>query len=329
MSISIVQMAPTARIIVERVLAIKPRERVCILTDTQCPQSITQLLGAMAQAAGAETVIVTIMPREVGGVDPPPPAAAAIQATDVIIGQASYSIGHAEMVREALRRGARLCDMWGFNEDMMVRGGATADYTEIKELSQRLAQVLTSGKEAHFTTRDGSDLTMSLADRHAHVFAALATKPGEMCAFPDGEAAISPVEGSAKGILVNPFCIEKEEMGFLREGLSLKVDGGAVVEIKGGVAATQLREFLEQTGTSARNIAELGLGTNQKTRLGVTVREAKKSWGTAHVALGDNRSFGGKIASPMHMDMIFREPTLVVDGQTVLKEGRVSIQMPK
>jgi len=318
-------MAPTAKIIVERVLAIKPREKVCIFTDTQCSQSITQLLAATTQAAEAETVVITITPREVGGVDPPSSAAAAIQVADVVIAQASYGILHTETVREALRRGARVCDMWGFNEDMMVRGGATADYGEIKELSQRLAHVLTSGKEARLTTRDGSDLTMSLADRHAHVLAALATKPGQFCAFPDGEAAISPLEGSAKGILVDPFCMEKEEIGFLKEGLSLKVDGGRVVEIKGGIAANQLLGFLKQIGDSARNIAELGIGTNPKARLGVTIREAKKSWGTAHIGLGDSKSLGGKVESPLHMDMIFREPTLVVDGQTVLKEGQVSL----
>ncbi len=325
MSISIVQMASTARIIVERVLAIKPGERVCVLTDTQCPQSITHLLAATAQAAGAEIVIVTILPREVGGVDPPPSAAAAIQAADVVIAQASYSISHTETMREALRRGARLCSLWGFSEDMMVRGGATADYGEIKELSQRLAQVLTSGKEARLTTQDGSDFTMSLVDRQAHALAGSATEPGQFCGFPSGEAAISPLEGSAKGILVNPFCIEKEGIGFLKEGLSLKVDKGMVVEIEGGVVANQLLGFLKQAGDSARNIAELAIGTNPKARLGVTIRETKKAWGTAHIALGDNKSLGGKVESPVHMDIVFQKPTLVVDGQTVLKEGQVSL----
>ncbi len=325
MSISIEQMAPTAGIIVEQVLAIKPGEKVCILTDTQCSQNITQLLAASARGAGAEAVIVTITPREVGGADPPSSAAAAIQAADVVIAQASYGILHTETVRGALRRGARVCDMWGFNEDMMVRGGAIADYGEIKELSQRLAQVLTSGKEACLTTREGSDLTMSLADRQAHVLAALATEPGQFCAFPDGEAAISPLEGTAKGILLNPFCMEKEELGFLKEGMSLKVDGGKVVKIEGGAVANQLLAFLEQIGDSARNIAELGIGTNPKARIGVTIREMKKSWGTAHIALGDSKSLGGKVESPLHMDIVFREPNLVVDGQTVIKEGQISL----
>ena len=98
-----------------------------------------------------------------------------------------------------------------------------------------------------------------------------------------------------------------------------------MVEIEGGVMAKQILGFLNQLGDSARNIAELGIGTNPKCRIGVTLREMKKAWGTAHIALGDSKSLGGKIESPLHMDMIFLEPTLVVDGQTVLKEGQVSI----
>ena len=325
MSMSIMEMAPTARMIVEQILGIKPAEKVCIFTDTERPQSITQLLAASVRAVGAETVIVTITPREVGGVDPPPPAAAAIQAADVIIAQASYAIVHTETIREALRHGARLCDMWGFNEDMMIHGGSTADYREIRELSQRIAQILTLGKKAHLTTRDRTDITLSLEGRQAHVLGALATEPGQFCVFPDGEAAISPVEGSAKGILVNPFSMEKADIGFLKESISLKVEGGKVVGIEGGIVARQLLEFLEPLGDSARNIAELGIGTNRKARLAVTMRETKKAWGTAHIALGDSKSLGGKVESPLHMDIIFREPTLVVDGQTLLKEGKVSI----
>ena len=39
-----IQMAPTARRIVETVLAVKPGENVCIVTDTECPHTITESL---------------------------------------------------------------------------------------------------------------------------------------------------------------------------------------------------------------------------------------------------------------------------------------------
>lgn len=326
MSIPIVEMVPMARTIVEQILRVKPGEKVCIYTDTQRPESITQLLAGSARAAGAEPVIVTITPREIGGVDPPLPATAAIQAADVIIAQASYAIIHTETVREALKRGARICDMWGFNEDMMVHGGATADYKEIKKLSDRLAQILTEGKKARLTTREGTDMTVSLEGRPGAVLAGFATEPGQFCAFPDGEATIAPIEGSASGILVNPFCMEKQEFGFIKEGITFKVEKGKVVDIEGGMIASQLLALIEPLGDNARNIAELAIGTNPKSRIGVTIRETKKAWGTCHVAMGDSRSLGGTVESQLHMDMVFREPTLTVDGQTIVKDGRILIK---
>ncbi len=323
MSTPIVEMVPMARVIVERVLGVKPGETVCIFTDTQRPQSITQLLAGSVRAAGAEPVIATITPRGIGGVDPPPPAAAAIKAADAIIAQASYAIIHTETIRESLKNGSRVCDMWGFNEDMMVHGGATADYDEITELSLKLEKLFTNGKEARMTTPAGTDITVSLEGRPGAILAGFATEPGSFCAFPDGEATIAPLEGSANGVLVNPFCMEKEEFGFITEDISLKVEAGKVTDIKGGIIARQLLELLEPLGDSARNIAELAIGTNPKARLGVTIRETKKAWGTTHVALGDSRSLGGTVESPMHMDMIFREPTLTIDGRTVVKDGQI------
>ncbi|MDP3879201.1 MAG: aminopeptidase [Dehalococcoidales bacterium] len=326
MSAPIIEMLPMARTIVERILSIKPGEKVCIYTDTQRPESITQLLAGSVRAAGAEPVVVTITPREVGGVDPPPVAIAAIQAADVIIAQASYAIIHTETVRNALKQGSRICEMWGFNEDMMVHGGATADYPAIRELSLKLEKILTEGKEARLTTPDGTDMTVSMEGRGGAILAGFATGPGQFCAFPDGEATIAPIEGSARGVLVNPFCMEKQEFGFIKEGITLKVEGGRVVAIEGGLIASQLRSLLDSMGDTARNIAELAIGTNPKARVGVTIRETKKAWGTTHVALGDSRSIGGTVESPLHMDMIFREPTLVVDGKTIVKDGQILIR---
>ena len=110
-------------------------------------------------------------------------------------------------------------------------------FTFIVKKRQVVPEIVTSGKEARLTTRDGSAITVSLEGRESHVLAALATELGQFCAFPDGEVAIAPVEGSAKGTLVNPFSIEKAEIGFLKENLSMKVKDGKVIEIEGGMVA--------------------------------------------------------------------------------------------
>jgi leucyl aminopeptidase (aminopeptidase T) len=53
------------------------------------------------------------------------------------------------------------------------------------------------------------------------------------------------------------------------------------------------------------------------------MREAKKAWGTAHVALGDNRSLGGTVESPLHIDFILLRPTVWLDGREVVRDGKL------
>ena len=318
-----IQMAPTARRIVETVLAVKPAEHVCIVTDTECPHTITESLAQAAKGVAAEVAVVMMTPREAGSVEPPPVVGAAIQAADAVIWQATYAVVHTRTARAAFAKGVRMCDMWGCNEDMMVRGGIAADYGYIGELTKRLAPIFTKGNEAWLTTPAGTDLRVSLEGRQAFPLVGMADQKGTFCALPDGEVAMSPITGSAEGILVQPFCIEKMELGYVKEKITIEVRGGRMTEISGGPQADFLAQVLDTAGGTARNIAEFAIGTNPKCRLGVTIREAKKTWGTAHVGIGDSKSVGGDVEGPLHFDIIFVEPTVTVDGRVVVKDGKI------
>jgi leucyl aminopeptidase (aminopeptidase T) len=39
--------------------------------------------------------------------------------------------------------------------------------------------------------------------------------------------------------------------------------------------------------------------------------------GTGHIALGSNIHFGGTNAAPLHLDFVYRAPTLWLDGKRV------------
>jgi leucyl aminopeptidase (aminopeptidase T) len=94
-------------------------------------------------------------------------------------------------------------------------------------------------------------------------------------------------------------------------------------KISGGPQADFLAQVLDTAGGAARNIAEFAIGTNPKCRLGVTIREAKKTWGTAHIGIGDSKSVGGDVAGPLHFDIVFVDPTVTVDDTIVVKDGKV------
>jgi leucyl aminopeptidase (aminopeptidase T) len=316
-------VAPTVKRLVEKVLAVRPGERVLLLTDPTRPASITQALAHAISAAGGELALMYMKPTTMGGVEPPEHVAAAMKASECIYLQGSFAATHTDAVREALAAGARVVDMWGFEEEMMTVGGAVADYEEIGKITRNLGERLNEAREGRFSTPDGCNMTFSLEGRECVEFNGIAAEPGQITACPDGEGAIGPVEGSAEGVMVNPVSIEHGELGFVSEPMRFEVSGGYVKSVTGSPTAERFWQILEEGGKVARNIAEFAIGTNPECRKKVTLREAKTAWGTCHMAVGDNRTLGGSIFAPLHVDMIFHHPTVWLDGQVIVLDGKI------
>lgn len=318
-----VQMSPTARMIMERVVALKRGEHVCIVTDSERPRSITEVLAIMAAAFGGEVVVVSMTPREMGGVEPPRSVAAAMAAADVIINQSSHSMTHTNAQREAVKAGARVCNIRELDEQMMITGGVTADYVAVKALTERLARLLTEGSRVRITTPEGTDLSFSIAGRPGLVLAGFATERGQFSGLPDGEATVAPLEGTTEGVLVNPYLVEK--IGAIREPLTIQVRKGKVAEVTGGAEAQQLKEILAKREAEAGNLAaEFAFGTNPRCLLVPKSREIKKKLGTCHVAVGDNLSLGGTVEASLHLDIVMLKATVHLDGRPVLSDGLLS-----
>jgi len=316
-----VDLMPTARRIVEDMLKVRPGEKATIVTDWERPITITTALASAMRYAGAEVTVVTMSPRDHGGIDPPAPVAAAMWASEVVIMQASFAMIHTQTAREPLSRGIRLCEFWGITEDMMIRGGLAEDPIWLEKITVRMAELLDQASEARVTTPNGTDLHFNLTGRRAKSMAGAASEP--WIGLPGGEAAISPVEGSTAGKLAAPYLVEHREIGWPKEPLELIIRDGNVVEVMGGVEAQRLKKLITEAGPSARNIAELAIGTNRRCRLEAGLREAKRVWGTAHVAIGDNRSIGGSVQSPVHIDFILTQPTVWLNGQEVVRDGKL------
>ncbi len=313
-------MTPTAKRMMEQVLAVRPGERLVIVTDFDRPRSITDLLTATAGQYGLEVVVVAMPAREMGGEEPPAAVAAAMRHADAVIVQTSHSLTHTDAEREALRAGVRICNIREVDEDMMVRGGMTADYTEVDRITRRGVALLAAARAARVTTPEGTDLQLDLTGRPAFALSGFAREPGQFSGLPDGEAAIAPVEGRTEGMVVAPYLVEK--IGQVTEPFRMIVKTGRIVRAEGGAQARALEAILDRKDPGGRNFAaELALGTNPACRLIPKSREIKKRLGQAHVALGDNASLGGAVTSTIHLDIILLRPTVTLDGTVVLDAG--------
>jgi leucyl aminopeptidase (aminopeptidase T) len=300
---------------------VKKGENVVIVVD-EPKRAIGRAFWEAASELGTDAILCEIIPRSTNGEEPPRAVAALLKDCDVFMCPTSKSLTHTDARRQACANGARGATLPNITEDTMKRT-LRADYKKIAERTRQLASMIKGASEARVTTALGTDITMSLAGRECKEDTGIITEPGVSTNLPAGEAYLAPVEGTAQGRFVaDGSCAG---VGVLKEPVSINVVDGLATDITGGREAETLLRLIEPFGKDGRNIAELGIGTNDKAILCGSTLEDEKVMGTVHIALGDNISMGGKISVPSHLDLIIKKPTLVIDGKEIIKDGDLLI----
>lgn len=240
---------------------------------------------------------------------------------NAVIALSNYSTSHTKF-RDLLTRVAstRYASMPLF-EESMLRGAMTVDWNLLKERTERAASLLYGGDSVHVTSPNGTNITFSIKGRVADADTGILTELGAFGNLPAGEAYLAPVEGTSQGAMVLEWAPTRK----LRNPVTLTVQDGKVINVSGDeeLAVELAGKFRENPLFG--NIAELGIGTNDKASRPDNILETEKIFGTIHIALGDNSGFGGRVRVPFHQDFIFFKPTVSVDknGERVfiLKDG--------
>jgi predicted RNA-binding protein with TRAM domain len=192
-------------------------------------------------------------------------------------------------------------------------GGLTANYREVKELTEIMTKKLENAKKIKITSDNGTDFTASVEGREWVGDDGIINEKGKFCNLPAGETSTAPVEGTSQGTIV----IDK--MASYGEGIRYIVKNGFVEKIEG---SEKLDTEVNKVGKLARNIAEIGIGTNTKAKIIGNILEDEKVFGTIHIAIGNSLSLHGKVDVPLHLDGIILKPTLEVDGKILIKDGK-------
>lgn len=244
-------------------------------------------------------------------------------SVDAVIALSNYSTSHTRF-RDFLTRlcGARYASMPLFDVSM-CEGSLAVDWKDLARRTERTAKRVGAAETIEITSPNGTYFSVSKKGRKAIPDTGLLTRPGSFSNLPAGEVYIAPLEGTAEGKLV----LEWAPMRELRSPIALTVQRGMVVAVEGDEPYTAyLRGKLAERRENA-NIAELGIGTNDRAKRPDNILESEKILGTIHVALGDNSSFGGKVKTPFHQDFVFFQPTVILVGRdgkktTLMKDGR-------
>ncbi len=299
----------------------KEGETALIITD-EPQREIGYALFNAASSLGCEAMIIEMLPRKANGEEPPKQIADLMKHFDVVLAPTSKSISHTKARRNASKAGVRIATLPGIWKETMARA-LNADYNRIAELSHKIAAIVSKGKTARITTALGTDITMSIEGRDALPDTGLVKESGEFSNLPAGEAYIAPIEGTGNGVFIVDGSMAG--IGMLKKPIRITVEKGYATDITGGAAAVKLKMLLNAVGRKARNLAELGIGTNYKAKLCGSVLEDEKVLGTVHLALGDNKSMGGNVSVESHLDGIILRPTLYIDDKIILKNGKLIV----
>jgi leucyl aminopeptidase (aminopeptidase T) len=313
------QLRTAALIAAKDCMAIKEHETVLVITDEPL-RKIGYVLWEASKQLAAEAIIAEIIPRQSNGEEPPTAVTELMKMVDVVLIPTSMSLSHTDARREASGKGVRIATLPGITEETMIRT-LTADYFKIAERSRKVADILNDGSAVRITTDRGTDIVLSIEGRVGFADTGLNHNPGDFSNLPAGEGYIAPVEGKSVGLIV--FDGSMAGIGKLRdEIIKAEVIDGFASNIYGGDGAKKLLSIMKPLGKLAFNLAELGIGTNDKARITGSVLEDEKAIGTVHMAFGDNKSMGGSVKVASHLDGVIMNPSVYVDDVLILEEGR-------
>jgi aminopeptidase len=306
------------RAVVRECLGVKGGEEVLVVANP-ATQQVGERLREEAAEAGAEAVLAVMSERASHAAEPPPSVAEAMAAADVVLAPTVQSLSHTAARKRASENGARCATLPGVTEDMLARV-MSADMEGLRRKGHAVADALDRASDAHITDANGTDLHLDLSGREAIPDAGELTEPAAFGNLPCGEAFISPKAGNGTLVIDGSMA----GIGLVDEPVQLVVEGGHLTSARGGQGMAFM-ELLTEHGEDGTNIAELGVGTNEKAKLTGQILEDEKIFGTCHIAFGASAGIGGTVQVPVHLDCVVMKPTLELDGDVIVRDGELLI----
>lgn len=314
---------------VNTLLDVSAGEVVLVVADDASTAENQEIIDAMlglARENGAEAELITMADVTEDVQTLPTAVEAALHEADVVIGitmtTAAPAVHHE--VPERLKDEGRLRSMIMVKrsfEALTSPAVLQADYEEMAATADRLREVVETGSEIRLISDRGTDLTASIEGVSVGR-TDVAHEPGGQTLASWGEVYMGPVVGSASGTAV----VDGPVLGYdwPSEPVEVEIEDGAVVDVTGDPdVAPQLLEEI-RSNENGENVAEIAFGINPHADLRET-NIWKKGRGRTHIAVGSGLFYGQDVDSPIHVDLIMNDASVVVDGTTMIEDGDVVV----
>ncbi len=315
------EMSKAAEIVLKKCLGLKKNEKFLVITDSKL-YNLGNMFFREAKKITNSAKLIKIPIPKVNGTEPPKKTAKEMLKYDAELLITTKSLSHTKARKKACKNGARIVTMPGITKSTVNRA-LDIDYEKLKKIGGKLADIIDNGNNVRIKTKLGTDISFSINGRKAYGReSGIYDKKGSYGNLPTGEIFVAPVEKGSNGVFVADASFAG--IGKLKIPLKIYVKRGYAVNLK-GVNAKKMEGLLDSVGKEGRNIAEFGIGTNEKAKITGNVLEDEKVKGTCHIALGNNTGFGGKVSVQLHLDGVIKNPTIFVDKKKIMGNGKLII----
>ena len=301
-------------------LGVGPPDSVLVLYNDE-QRTIAEALEEAAKPRALAVTMLEFPALSRHGEEPPDEIAERMASADVVLAPTSRSLSQTQARIEATNRGVRIATLPTITEEIFTRA-IPVDYAELRRTSEAVAARLTSASTARVTSAAGTEIVLSLDGRTARSDDGNLRQAGAFGNLPAGEGYIAPIETIGDGSIV--FDGSLGGYGLLASPMRIAVERGRAVDA-GTDAGRWLLETLDSGGEYGRSLAELGIGTNPAATLTGNILEDEKVTGTIHLAFGTSAGMGGVNAAGVHIDGLVMRPTVELDGERVVDNGRLLV----
>ena len=210
----------------------------------------------------------------------------------------------------------------------MVWDAINADYTAIAAKADALTKILETGKTFHITCPAGTDLTIALDGKRAYPNVGMPAHSdqfmGRQATLPGGDVIVVPVESSTSGKVIAPkdVCEPYEYL----TGATYTFQNGKMTSFTAKNNAQCFEKMYAAYGGDKDRIATIQIGLNPALR----VMEDKSEFrppdaaGMVTLGMGQNQLFGGNNKTEFGWGIPIVNATVSVDGNTIIKDGKLT-----
>ena len=320
------ELAKSAKKLVENVMLVREKENVVITADTSSDERVVKATASAVYATGAIPTLIWYETRSTAVIEPPNPVAGAVKNADVWIEFSYAYILHTLAWKDSLKSGVRYICLSGMDVPMMVNTIGRVNYTKMLKLGEALRKIVEQADEVVIKSPAGTNLTAYNRGRKVRQSGKLADTPGEPIML-GGQVSWCPIEESINGILVFDGALwPPAGIGLIDFPVKLTLKKGIVTKIEGDKEAEIFKEWLGAfNDPTMYHLAHYSLGFNPGVKKCTgRIVEDERTFGCIEMGMGSQgpQIMGKTWKSASHTDGIVLNPTIILDGEIIEKEGK-------